>query len=200
MYCTVRRTASLISDYLEDFPDLGIGDRGMNYFTRERLASYLNELGGEFDFLMHTIGDQAVRDALDSVEIASDGYSDTRHKVTHLELVDAEDLPRFLEAGLIADPQVSGLWTLPDAPYRQRVEELVGEERAEGHIPVRSLVDAGALVTLSSDFDVSAIKPFEGMANAISRDEQSVTLRVRLYLYVSNLFLNWLRTMFCRFV
>ncbi len=57
------RTASLIDPYVEDYPDLGIGDRGMNYFDRERVALYLDELGGEFDFIMHAIGDQ-VRDII----------------------------------------------------------------------------------------------------------------------------------------
>ncbi len=125
---------------------------------------------------------QAVRDALDSVESSNDGYSGGRHKATHLELVDSDDLERFESLGLIADPQVSGVWTLPDAPYHDRVVELVGEERAEDHIPVGSLSEAGALVTLSSDFDVSPISPFEGMANAISRGDQAVTLKVRMIL------------------
>ncbi len=58
------RTASTTFDYLRSEPDLGIGSRGMNYFTRERLQTYLSQLqgfrpGGEgFDFLIHTIGDK----------------------------------------------------------------------------------------------------------------------------------------------
>ncbi len=64
------------------------------------------------------------------------------------------------------------MWTLPDSPYRSQVEELVGPDRAEDHIPVSTLSSSGATLTLSSDYDVSLISPFEGMANAISRDEQ----------------------------
>ena len=57
------------------------------------------------------------------------------------------------------------------------VRDLVGDLEAD-FIPVRSLFEAGATVTLSSDWDVSPVNPFLGMANALHRDPQSVNLKV----------------------
>ena len=55
----------------------------------------------------------------------------------------------------------------------------MGEEKARYHIPVKGMFDAGARVTLSSDFDVSPMNPFLGMSHALSREGQSVTLKVK---------------------
>ena len=41
-------------------------------------------------------------------------------------------------------------------------------------IPVRSVYDTGAVVTLSSDYDVSSISPFVGMQHVLSREHQSM--------------------------
>ncbi len=82
----------------------------MNYFDETRIAKYLEELqsfksdGSGFDFLIHTIGDQGARDALDAIEATQE--DDTRHKLTHVELVHENDLPRFKQLGVLADPQV----------------------------------------------------------------------------------------------
>jgi len=42
------RTAKVTFDYLRRDPDLGpkVGNRGINYFTKERLQRYLRELQG----------------------------------------------------------------------------------------------------------------------------------------------------------
>ena len=106
------RTADVLEDYLETFPDLGVGDRGVNYFTQEQLQKYLTELqsidGGQgFDFLVHSIGDGAARKMLNAVEASAEfAAAETRHKLTHCELVSPEDWPRFKELGVIADAQV----------------------------------------------------------------------------------------------
>ncbi len=38
------RSAVVKSDYLRDDPELGIGKRGVHYFTQARLESYLRQL------------------------------------------------------------------------------------------------------------------------------------------------------------
>ena len=68
---------------------------------------------------------------------------------------------------------------MPDASMRDLLVKLVGAERAENFIPIKDLQDSGAVVTLSSDWDVSTNNPFAGLANALSRDPQSVTLKVK---------------------
>ncbi len=68
---------------------------------------------------------------------------------------------------------------MPDSPAVEQLKLLVGEERAENYIPVRDLQASGAVVTLSSDFDVSTNNPFAGLANALHREPQSITLKAR---------------------
>ena len=54
--------------------------------------------------------------------------------------------------------------------------------QAKESVPVRSLHEAEAIVTLSSDWDVSTPNPFVGMSHAINRGSESVDLKV---LYIS---------------
>ncbi|MEM7344018.1 MAG: amidohydrolase [Chloroflexota bacterium] len=167
-------TAASLDPYLFD---LGVSsdNMGLNYFDETRLTQYVTEverLG--FDVHVHAIGDRGVYETLNAVEaaIATNGDQlDRRHRLTHVELVDPADYPRFAELNVIADFQVAGDWTLPGS--FNFLTEFIGE-RAEDHIPVRDLYDAGATVTLSSDWDVSALSPFNGMANALLRDHQSL--------------------------
>ncbi len=71
---------------------------------------------------------------------------------------------------MIADFQVAGDWSLPEA-YRD-AEFLIGE-KAHNPIPIRSIHASGAVVTLSSDFDVSAMNPFVAMQHALTRGAES---------------------------
>jgi predicted amidohydrolase YtcJ len=61
--------------------------------------------GEGFDFLIHTIGDEAVRQALNSIENSREVDFEPRHRLTHVELVHKDDLKRFKALGAIADPQ-----------------------------------------------------------------------------------------------
>ncbi len=51
-----------------------------------------------------------MRDGLDAVADSGDGGG--RHKLTHLELVHPDNVDRFAEIGVIADPQVIVFLTL----------------------------------------------------------------------------------------
>ncbi|MCA9995133.1 MAG: amidohydrolase [Anaerolineales bacterium] len=167
-------TAALFEPYLIDleiFPD----NIGMNYFAETRLAKYITTLEKVgFDFHIHTIGDRGVYEALNAIEqaVETNGNGlDRRHRLTHLELIDEADRLRFAELDVIADFQVAGEFTLPD--YWEESAELIGD-RAFDPVPVRSIYDTGATVTLSSDWDVSDLSPFVGMAHALQREQQSM--------------------------
>lgn len=75
---------------------------------------------------------------------------------------------------------------MPNDPAHKDLERLVGKDRAAESVPVNSLLEAGAKVTLSSDWDVSNLNPFIGMANSLNRAGESITLQVRSWHY-SNL-------------
>jgi len=159
-------TARLQQPYAASLP--GVGSKGLYYFSPERLERYSRELAkAGFDMHIHAIGDQAVSDALDAID-ATDGQG--RHRITHVELVDNDDVPRFKQLNVIADFQPSPYFT--PSFLKDNVPSI--GERAYKMLPMRELYDAGARVTLSSDWDVNPLSPLGIMQNALSLGERSL--------------------------
>ena len=159
-------TARLQKPYQQSLA--GVEPNGLYYFSPERLERYSRELAKVgFDLHIHAIGDQAVSDALDAVD-ATDGQG--RHRITHVELVDNDDIPRFKQLNVIADFQPSPYFT--PSFLKDNVPAIGG--RAYKMLPMRELYDAGARVTLSSDWDVNPLSPLGIMQNALSLGERSL--------------------------
>lgn len=159
-------TARLQKPYDESLP--GVDRKGLYYFSPERLERYSRELARVgFDMHIHAIGDQAVSDALDAID-ATDGQG--RHRITHVELVDNDDIPRFKQLNVIADFQPSPYFT--PSFLKDNVPSI--GERAYKMLPMRQLYDSGARVTLSSDWDVNPLSPLGIMQNALSLGERSL--------------------------
>ncbi|OHC30263.1 MAG: hypothetical protein A2Y50_00485 [Pseudomonadales bacterium RIFCSPLOWO2_12_59_9] len=159
-------TARLQKPYAQSLA--GVDPKGLYYFSPERLERYSRELAkAGFDMHIHAIGDQAVSDALDAID-ATDGQG--RHRITHVELVDNDDIPRFKQLNVIADFQPSPYFT---AAALKGVEPAIGA-RAHGMLPIRELYESGARVTLSSDWDVNPLSPLGIMQNALSLGERSL--------------------------
>ncbi|MEX6501058.1 amidohydrolase [Pseudomonas zhanjiangensis] len=159
-------TARLRHPYAESLP--GVERNGLYYFGPKRLQRYVAELSAVgYDMHIHTIGDQAVRDALDAIEA---GGGQGRHRLTHLELVGKADRPRFKQLNVTADFQPSRYFA---PPFLKDNEPLIGQ-RAYQLLPLRQLHDAGARVTLSSDWDVNPLSPLGIMHNALSLGERSL--------------------------
>ena len=147
----------------------------MNYFTPERLTAYITALEVEgFDFHIHTIGNRGVREALDAIQAARTANGDigARHQLTHIEWVNAADIPRFAELDVTANAQVTAWWTQPNT--WQDNAYLIGNEVANAMIPIGSIHDAGGRVTLSSDWDVSSYNPFRSLENAVTRAPEAL--------------------------
>ncbi|TMP37286.1 amidohydrolase [Pseudoalteromonas rubra] len=178
----VNTTAAMHEPYLENWLELD-GNRGLNYFTQARLEKYIKALEPTgFDFNIHGIGDRGIHEALNAIEKASNGQA--RHRITHLEVIDPADLPRFDKLGVIADAQVAGDFT--DPSHWPETIPLIGSERAQDLVPIRSLVDNKATLTLSSDWNVSPFNPFIGLSNAVSRQPQAITLAQAIEAYTLN--------------
>jgi len=166
-------TAALLAPYKTVLNGVG-SNVGLSYFTQQRLTKYVSELEKVgYDMHIHTIGDRGVRESLNAIESAQNinPTIQARHRLTHVEVVNASDIPRFNQLGVIADFQVTGDFALPH--NHADVEPLIGD-RAYGMLPVRSIYNTGATVTLSSDWDVSTLNPFVGMQHALQLDKQSL--------------------------
>jgi len=165
-------TAAMHTPY--EFDLLGIPDNsGLNYFSEQRIEKYIKQLEPVgFDFHIHAIGERGIHEALNAVEIS--GSDEGRHRITHVEILNPADYLRFEELNVTADCQVAGDFTHPE--HWSEMTEYIGEEKADNLIPLKSLQEAGARVTLSSDWSVSDLNPFVGLQNAVTRAPQNLSL------------------------
>lgn len=153
-------------------PYLSTGDRGSLYFNQEALSKMVlgtSEKG--YNVISHAIGDWAVRENLDAFEAARKaGYKEEIFTVTHTQLVDPEDRPRFSKLNVIV--QTTGNWAIPNPTY----VEHIGKERYETlQFPFRDWLDSGAVVSLGSDWPATpggfevGVNPFINMQSAMNR-------------------------------
>ncbi|HEY7004139.1 MAG TPA: amidohydrolase [Gaiellaceae bacterium] len=150
-------------------PYVGTDNRGMSMHEPDELKRMLVLLDGHgFQVHLHTIGDRAVREALDAIEAAQDvnGKRDARHHLAHIQLVHPDDQPRFAALGVVANAQP--YW----AAHSRYVDELtlpfIGE-RASYHYPFASLVRSGAALAFGSDWTVSTANPLPQIEVAVTR-------------------------------
>lgn len=166
-------TAALLAPY--DTPVDPATPSGFYYFQKDELQRYVNELhkiGYRLNF--HVIGDAATREALDVLEASEpDAASEATHRdrLTHVYMVDPADLGRFAHLGVIADFQVGEESTSTD--YHEYLSEFIGD-RAYDLIPVAKVLDTGAHVSLSSDWDADLLSPFGIIQRAVTRDTNAV--------------------------
>lgn len=156
------RTALLSSPY-SDHPDTS--NLGIRIYEPADLVRRVTEADRKgFQIVIHAIGDQAVREAVEAIETALDGQPNClRHRIEHVSLAQADLRKRMAEAGILAvvQPQfvTSDTWT----------GERLGPERAIDAYPFRTLRDNGVRLGLSSDCPVEKLDPFALLAAAVWR-------------------------------
>lgn len=145
--------------------------RGDTFYPPEEFASLLTRLDARgFQCFVHATGDRGIRTVLDAVERAreANGPRDARHQVVHVECLDPDDTPRFAALGVVAcmqprhsAPEVAG-------PGKDWAENI-GADRWHKAWPLRSLHTAGAVLALSSDWNVAEMDPMVGIYTAVTR-------------------------------
>ncbi|MFG2819223.1 amidohydrolase [Kitasatospora sp. NPDC048365] len=144
---------------------------GETFYPPEEFAEVLAGLDAAgFQAFVHATGDRGIRTVLDAVAHARavNGPNDARHQVVHVECLDPADVPRFAELGVVAcmqprhcSPDIAG-------PGRDWAE-AVGEHRWNKAWPMRSLHESGAVLALSSDWNVAEMDPLVGLYTAVTR-------------------------------
>lgn len=148
---------------------------------------------------LHCCGDGATHYALDCFEEAIGKYGDTgaRHAVEHVETTIQDDMDRFARLGVIASMQPEHLAmteVFEENPYLIRYNE----RQKKFAWAVKSIMDAGAVVSFGSDCPVVTNNPFVGIYRAVTRvhndgkpvggwnPEQKISMAEALHAYTLN--------------
>lgn len=163
-----NETGALLEPYCSS-----LHNHGLRVWEGESLAEAVRAVDAAgFQVHIHAIGDAAVRQALDAVEsaIVGNGPRDRRPVIAHAQLVDAVDLARFAELGVIANMQP--LWAQLDDLMTVLTVPRLGEDRARQQYRMRSILADGGTLAFGSDWPCTSGTPVEGLAIAISRQTE----------------------------
>lgn len=146
------------------------GSKGIPFVEPEALKDVVTRLDADgFQVHFHAIGDAAIRQSLDAIEAArvANGALGNRHHISHLELIDPADIPRFRELDVIANFQP--LWAYADEYITELTMPFIGEQRSRWLYPIGSVYESGAIVAFGSDWSVSTANPFAQIEVAVLR-------------------------------
>ena len=127
-----------------------------------------------FQVHFHAIGDGAIRQCLDAVQSAreTNGHSGQRHHLSHIQMINPVDLPRFRELGVIANFQP--LWGWADEYITKLTTPFIGEERTRWMYPIAQMHASGAMIAFGSDWSVSTANPYDQIEVAVRRADPSI--------------------------
>ena len=150
---------------------------GLPIWSPDLLNEFFSALDKEdIQIHVHVIGDAAARITLDALEysLGVNGKRDSRHLLTHLQLVTPGDVSRIKQLGVIGVP--NPYWFKVDDYYHKLALPYLGADRADKQYPMRSFMDAGVVMASASDFPVTIpFDPLIGIQLGITRTEVSGT-------------------------
>ncbi len=162
-------TAAMTEPYLDEC-GCATENSGLSFVDPIALREYVTRLDAEgFQVHFHSLGDRAVREALDAIEAAreANGPSGHRHHLAHLQVVHPDDLPRFARLGATANAQP--LWAAHEPQMDLLTLPFLGEPRSSWQYPFADLLRAGSALAAGSDWPVSSPNPLEGIHVAVNR-------------------------------
>jgi predicted amidohydrolase YtcJ len=116
-----------------------------------------------FDCAIHAIGDRA-----NAIALQAFAQTSARGSIEHAQLLDDGDLGRFAQLGVIASVQ-------PEHALDDRdIADRYWAGRTRRAFPLRSLLDAGAVLVFGSDAPVAPLDPWLAIGAAVrrTRDER----------------------------
>jgi hypothetical protein len=134
----------------------------------EPLVAALRAEGFQLHF--HAIGDGAIRVVLDALErtaTAGIPIAPAPPLIAHAQLVDPADVARFARTGAV--PVFSAVWAYEDSYIRDLTVPRLGPERSRRIYAIRTLHEAGARITLGSDWPVTTMDPLQAIEVAVTR-------------------------------
>jgi len=143
---------------------------GISFVDPAVLAEAVPALDADgFQVHFHAIGDRAVRECLDAVEVAltRNGRGNNRHHIAHLQVVHPEDIPRFRALGVAANMQ--SLWATLEPQMVELTLPFLGSPRDSWQYPFGDLLRSGTALAAGSDWSVSSPDPLAAIHTAVNR-------------------------------
>ncbi|MFV3128936.1 amidohydrolase [Niveispirillum sp. KHB5.9] len=158
-----QKTAAMIEPYEGD-PH----NHGTLQITPEIFGQAVTQLGAKgIQPYVHAIGDMATRAALDAFDKAKAANGSIyRPMITHMNVVDPADQPRFGQLGVIA--QFQATWA-SNYPYMDLTKQVIGPVRSQSIYPVKSILKGGGIIAYGADWPVATANPLSGLQVAITR-------------------------------
>ena len=168
----INGTAKTLAPYLDTY--LPQSPNGLNYIPPAQMKEWLTALDKiGFSAHIHAIGDGAVRESLDAIESIRKQGSTKPYTLTHVELINDEDVPRFKQLNVSADFQVGSDYVAKH--QHQWAEAFIGARRAKAMMNLDAILKTDANITLSSDWNVHDINPLVGIANSLIMGKTGLT-------------------------
>ncbi|WP_146531901.1 amidohydrolase [Vibrio cyclitrophicus] len=169
----INGTAKTLAPYLDTY--LPQSPNGLNYIPPAQMKEWLTALDKiGFSAHIHAIGDGAVRESLDAIESVRKQGSQKPYTLTHIELINDEDVPRFKkQLNVSADFQVGSDYVARH--QHQWAEAFLGARRAKAMMNLDAILKTDANITLSSDWNVHDINPLVGIANSLIMGKTGLT-------------------------
>ncbi|MEZ9337952.1 amidohydrolase [Vibrio splendidus] len=168
----INGTAKTLAPYLDTY--LPQSPNGLNYIPPAQMKEWLTALDKiGFSAHIHAIGDGAVRESLDAIESVRKQGSQKPYTLTHVELINDEDVPRFKQLNVSADFQVGSDYVAKH--QHQWAEAFLGARRAKAMMNLDAILKTDANITLSSDWNVHDINPLVGIANSLIMGKTGLT-------------------------
>jgi len=122
-----------------------------------------------FDLHFHTVGDRAVRMALDVLEALKRerGATGRRAQLAHVQMIASDDIPRFAQTDAIAS--IQAVWADVAPELKELYTQLLGDERMRRQYAFGDLHRSGAMLSGGSDWPVSTQNPLVAIETAIRR-------------------------------
>lgn len=189
---TSGRTAALSEPY-DDAPE----NFGMMYLNQHELNNMIFAAhSAGFQVGVHAIGDRAISAVIDAIELALKQIpkNDHRHRIEHCGINNSTIVTRLKEMGIIPVPQPIFLYGEGES-YRTGL----GEDRVKWAYPLKSYIENGITVPMSSDCPCTSgdelISPLLGIFMAVTRktdidreigSEQKIDVKDALRAYTLN--------------
>ena len=186
-------TAAILEPYLDDPTSKGL----LIWSDAEIIEAAITFDKEGLQLHIHAIGDAAVRQALDAIQavIATNPSWDRRPVITHAQLIDPVDLPRFAALGVIANFQP--LWTYLDPMNKELILPRIGRTRNNQQYQLRKVIDSGARISFGSDWPITDFTPLVALAVPVHRQspdqqppqgwsiEQAISIEEAMHFYTA---------------